>query len=178
MQCPACHNEVADQNTFCNHCGAALTGAASTPPPPAYQNVQPTYTPPVQQGGSAPPPPGAAPASSGLSDSAAAAIAYLTFIPAIIFLVMEPYNKIPLVRFHSFQSIALNVVAFALHIAILLVSVVLHFIPLMWMLTLLLHVGVNLTLFIGWLLAILKASKGEWYKLPIIGDFADKQARG
>ena len=29
---------------------------------------------------------------------------------------------------------------------------------------------------IVWLLAILKASKGEFYKLPIIGDFSAKQA--
>ena len=112
-----------------------------------------------------------------MSDSSASAIAYLTFLPAILFLVMEPYNKIPLVRFHSFQSIALNVVAFALHVAILIISLVLHVIPLMWMLTLLLHIGVNLALFIGWLMAIIKASKGEWYKLPFIGDFAEKQAR-
>ncbi len=176
MQCPACHNEVADQNTFCNHCGAALSGAAATPPPPAYQDVQPAYT-PVQQTGSVPPPPGTVPASSGLSDNAAAAIAYLTFIPAVIFLVIEPYNRIPLVRFHSFQCIGLTVAAFVLHIAVMMVALVLHVIPLMWILTSLLHLTVTLLIFIAWLMAILKASKGEWYKLPIIGDFAEKQAR-
>ncbi len=36
---------------------------------------------------------------------------------------------------------------------------------------------VSLGMFIVWLMAILKASKGEWYKLPFIGDFAEKQAR-
>jgi uncharacterized membrane protein len=29
--------------------------------------------------------------------------------------------------------------------------------------------------FIVWLLCILKASKGEYFKLPLIGDFAAKQ---
>lgn len=190
MQCPVCHNEVGAQNTFCTHCGAALTGApaagASTPPP-TYEPVQPPvysappsggYTPPPS-GGYPPPPPGSAPASSsGLSDNSAAAIAYLTIIPAILFLILEPYNKIPLVRFHSFQCIALCVVAFVLHIGIMLCSIFLHFIPLSWIIFSMLHLAVTLLLFLAWLMAIIKASKGEWYKLPVIGDFAEKQARG
>ena len=32
-------------------------------------------------------------------------------------------------------------------------------------------------MFVLWLVAIMKASKGEWYKIPVIGDFAEKQAR-
>ena len=32
-------------------------------------------------------------AQTGLSDNTAGALAYITIIPAIIFLVMEPYNK-------------------------------------------------------------------------------------
>jgi uncharacterized membrane protein len=180
MQCPACHNEVAAQNTFCNHCGAALSGASATPPPPEYQQVPPTAYTPVQQPGYVPPPPGSVPVSSGssgLSDSAAAAIAYITIIPAILFLILEPYNKIPLVRFHSFQCIALFVVAFVLHVGIMICSIALHFIPLSWLFFSLLHLVVSLAVFVAWLVAIIKASKGEWYKLPIIGDFAEKQAR-
>lgn len=34
------------------------------------------------------------PAQSGLSDNAAGALAYVTIIPAIIFLIVEPYNKV------------------------------------------------------------------------------------
>ena len=59
-----------------------------------------------------PPPPNyqapAAPAE-GLSDTAAGALAYITFIPAIIFLVMPPYNTKPFIRFHAFQSIGLAI---------------------------------------------------------------------
>lgn len=175
MQCPVCHNEVPPQNSFCNHCGAALPGASATPPPPAYEPVPPTSSTPVPPSGYAPPPPAAA--SSGLSDSAAAAIAYLTIIPAILFLILEPYNKIALVRFHSFQCIALCVVAFVLHIAVMMASIFLRFLPLSWMFFSMLHLAVSLVLFIAWLMAIIKASQGEWYKLPIIGDFAEKQAR-
>ena len=51
--------------------------------------------------------PNATAASSGLSDNAAGALAYLTVIPAIIFLIVEPYNKNSFVRFHSWQCIFL-----------------------------------------------------------------------
>ena len=105
--------------------------------------------------------------SSGLSENSAAALCYLTFIPAIIFLVIEPYNKSVFVRFHAFQCIAFSVVAFAAHM-------VLIFIPIIgWLISLLLTV----VFFVVWLMAILKASKGEWYKIPFIGDFALKQAQ-
>ena len=45
----------------------------------------------------------------GLSDNAAGAIAYITIIPAIVFLLVEPYNKKPFVRFHAWQCIFLYV---------------------------------------------------------------------
>jgi uncharacterized membrane protein len=116
-------------------------------------------------------PPAPAAASSGLADNIAAALAYITVIPAIIFLVIEPYNRIPLVRFHSFQSIGLAVVAFILRLGLV-------FLPLNWMLYSLLSAVIGIGLFIAWIIAIIKAYKGEFYKLPIIGDFAEKQARG
>jgi uncharacterized membrane protein len=167
MQCPACHNEVSPQNAFCNHCGAPMAaaipqaapaGAGATTPPPTYA-VQPVA------------------ASSGLSENAAGAIAYLTIIPAIIFLVIEPYNRIPFVRFHSWQSIGLCVVAFVLQVVVSILEMMVHFIPGIVLLFSLIHLTIGLGLFIVWLFVILKASKGEWYKLPLIGDFAEKQAR-
>jgi len=59
------------------------------PPPPQFQAPPPT--------------------SSGLTDNAACGLAYVTFIPAIIFLIVEPYNRSPNVRFHSWQSIFLAI---------------------------------------------------------------------
>ena len=96
--------------------GDATGGVPPVEPPPP---TPPTPYPPAPGGG-------------GLSQNNAAALAYVTFIPAVIFLVMEPYNKNPFIRFHSFQSIAFSVVAFAIHI-------VLMFIPLLgWAISLLL----------------------------------------
>ncbi|WP_353068307.1 hypothetical protein RBB75_12870 [Tunturibacter empetritectus] len=144
------------------------------PPPPDYTNVPPAYStvPPAYV--AAPP----AATNAGLSENAAAAIAYLTIIPAIIFLVLEPFNKMPLVRFHSWQSIGLCVAAFVLQLLISFGEILLHFIPGIVLLFSLVHLVIALGLFLVWLFLIIKASKGEWYKLPIIGDFAEKQARG
>jgi uncharacterized membrane protein len=165
MQCPACHNEVSPQNAFCNHCGAPMAAAAAAPAgvgatPPSTYAVQPV-----------------AAAGSGLSENAAAAISYITIIPAILFLVIEPYNKMPFVRFHAFQSIGLTVVWFALWILITVLRIALHFIPLIGLLFLFADLVICLGMFIVWLIVVMKASKGEWYKLPFLGDIAEKQAR-
>src|ERR1700729_3833888 len=138
---------------------ATAPAGAAAAPPPTYA-VQPV-----------------AAAGSGLSENSAAAIAYITIIPAILLLVIEPYNKMPFVRFHAFQSIGLTVVWFSLWIVITMLRVVLHFIPLIGLLFLLVDLGICVGMFIVWLIAIMKASKGEWYKLPFVGDFAEKQAR-
>lgn len=107
------------------------------------------------------------PTASGLSDNMAGALAYITFIPAIIFLVLEPYNKSAFIRFHSIQCIAFCVVSFGLHIALMFVPIIGRAISLL----------LSLVFFVLWIICILKASKGEWYKLPVIGDFAMQQAK-
>ncbi len=172
MQCPVCHKENETQSAFCVYCGASLAPAAPQQAPATPLPVSA----PVPAAAAAP----SAPASSGLSTNSAAAVAYVTFIPAVLFLILEPYNKNPFVRFHSFQSIGLAVVWFALWIVLVMVSMFVAMIPgvrLMLFLFPLLHFAIFIGMFILWLIAIVKASKGEWFKLPIIGDFALKQAQ-
>lgn len=111
-------------------------------------------------------PPTAQPAQSGLSDNAAGALAYVTIIPAIVFLVVEPYNRNSYVRFHSWQSIFLGIAAFV-------VDTVLSFIPIIgWILIPFVLIG----FLILWIIVIMKAFKGERFKLPIIGKYAEQQA--
>jgi uncharacterized membrane protein len=145
------------------HQEKAMSDLPQDPTPP--QPPPPPYIPPTPA------------ASSGLSDNLAAALAYITVIPAIIFLILDPYNKIPLVRFHSFQSIGLCIVSILLNAVLRLGHDILHIIPLSGLLFGILNLAAALILFIAWLVAILKAFNGEWYKLPFIGDFAEKQAR-
>jgi uncharacterized membrane protein len=118
----------------------------------------------------------AGPVAAGLSPTAAAAIAYLTCVPAIVFLVLDPYKRIPFVRFHAIQSIALFVVWVLVWIVLGIV-----FTPLMfagaWGTMHLIGEIVKLAFLIGYLVAIIQASQGKWFKLPVVGDFALKQAQ-
>ena len=99
-------------------------------------------------------------------------LAYVTFIPAIIFLVTEPYNKSRFIRFHSFQSIFLFVAVVILQIALTFLAVV----PFLILVTAPLHMLVALGALIVWIILLLKANQGQMYKLPLIGDLAEKQA--
>ncbi len=140
MQCPVCNTETGSSSAFCPHCGANTgTGAA------AQAIVQP----------------------SGLSDTTAGTIAYITFIPAIIFLAMEPYNRSSYVRFHAWQSIFLSV-------AIIGINTILGLIPIVgWIAAPIVSLG----FLILWIIVLMKASKGERYKVPFIGNFAERQAK-
>ena len=84
------------------------------------------------------------------------------WITGIVFLVLEKENKF--VRFHALQSI-------------------LTFLPLSilaWLLRWIPFVGWALGILVGiltvilWLILMLKAYGGEKYKLPIVGDIAEK----
>ena len=115
----------------------------------------------------------AAPASSGaMADNVAGMLAYVTIIPAIIFLVMEPYNRNRFVRFHSFQNIFFCVGWIALWIALSVVGMI----PVLGWMTLLLWPLVGLGGLIIWIILLIKANQGQMWKLPFIGDLAEKQA--
>jgi len=99
-------------------------------------------------------------------------LAYVTIIPAIIFLVMEPYNKNRFVRFHAWQSVFFNVVWIALWIVLR----ILGHIPFFGWLTFLVWPLVLLAGFIIWIILVMKANQAQMFKLPVIGDLAEKQA--
>jgi uncharacterized membrane protein len=109
---------------------------------------------------------------TGLSDDAASGLAYLTFIPAIIFLVVPPYNQSAKVRFHSWQSIFLAVVCFAIWVILAFIG----FIPVLNLIDVILFPLFGLGIFIIWLIVIINAFQGKRIKLPLIGDLAVKQA--
>jgi uncharacterized membrane protein len=105
-------------------------------------------------------------ATSGLADNVAGALAYVTILPAILFLVLADYNKRPFVRFHAFQCICLAVCAFALSIIMI--------IPILgWI------VGIlgDLVLFVMWIMCIVKAYGGERWKVPVLGNYAENLAK-
>ena len=114
----------------------------------------------------------------GLTENAASAISYITFIPAIVFLVTPPYNTMPGVRFHSWQSIFLNVAAIVFWVVYMILRVMLAFVLpfgfgfLMMLFSLVCWLG----WFLIWLYCVMNAVNGKRVSLPIIGALAAKQA--
>ena len=108
---------------------------------------------------------------TGLSESATCGLAYITFIPAIIFLATAPYNKNANVRFHSWQSIFLTIAYVAVRIGLM----ILGHLPFIGLLLIPVSLLVGLGFFILWLIVMIKAFNGQRFKIPVIGDFAEKQ---
>ena len=101
----------------------------------------------------------------GMDENVAGALAYLVIV-AIVWLVLEPYNKNRFVRFHSIQAIALAVVSTG-------ISIVLGMIPILgWIVLFFLPFA----MFVVWIICVVKAFQHQMFKLPILGDFAEKQA--
>jgi uncharacterized membrane protein len=125
----------------------------------------------------------------GLDGNLAAAIGYPIGILAIICLIMEKENRF--VKFHALQSILLHVammvVGIGLAIVFMIIGIVLGVAAaaanssagggiagifgllsfLIWMIILVAYVG-------GLIMAAVKAYNGVHYKLPIVGNLAEK----
>ncbi len=145
--CPSCGAPV--EGRYCAKCGTAVD---PDKPPAAPVPVFST---------------------TGLPENTAAALCYLAgFITGIIFLVLEPYNKNKLIRFHAFQSIFLNVavviVWIGLGIVLLPFGVWLGGWWLFWL--------IRLAFLILWIYMLLQTYQGKKVVLPVIGDLAAKQA--
>lgn len=137
--CSSCGAQMADGAAVCPGCGKASTTASAAP----------------------------ASAAGGLQDNVAGALAYL-FFSAILFLIIEPYNRNKFVRFHSFQSIIVGVILFALSLPMSIIFAI----PLLGLMVLFLYMMACVGL---WILLVVKAYQGQKFKLPIIGDLAEKQ---
>ena len=136
--------------------------------------------PPVQM--SSDPPVQAGKSSTGLDENVAALLSYIFgWISGLIFFLMEKDSR--LVRFHAMQSILLNVSALVfgivLWIAWIVVAVVLAMISEMAASLVSLLFGLMIFVFyigllIGVVLCLIKAYQKQYFKLPIIGNFAEK----
>ena len=111
--------------------------------------------------------------ASGLSDNAAGGIAYITIIPAIVFLIVAPYKRSSFVRFHAWQSIFFFVAWAVLRI---LIGFVQGLVPPVVFLTVTMWQLIDLALFVVLLVVMINAFNGKRIKLPVIGELAEKQA--
>lgn len=114
--------------------------------------------------------------TTGLTPNVAAMMCYILLpISSIIFLIVE--KKDSDVRFHAWQGIFFSVGVFVVMFALLVLGVLLgalagflgrfveFFVPI-----------VGLAAFGVWLVCLIKAYQGERWKIPFIGDMAERQA--
>ena len=111
-----------------------------------------------------PPPAQAAAPASVQTNHTAAALAYLLGLITGLYFYLTSKDKF--VRFHAMQSIIFSIVAAIVSYLVGMFLFTLYFlIPL-----------INLAFLALWLFLMYKAYKGEKFKLPVIGDFAEKEA--
>lgn len=109
----------------------------------------------------------------GLDANVTALLGYPIGIVALISVFIEKDNKF--VRFHAIQSLLFWAVAIVLWVALVFVMIFLAFVSgalatLFWLLLMLVGLGV----FAGVIFLGYKAFQGETFKLPVIGDMAEK----
>jgi uncharacterized membrane protein len=111
-------------------------------------------------------------ASATMTDNVASALCYvLGLITGIFFLVLPPYNKNRLVRFHAFQSIFLHVACIAGGIGIRIVLSILTLWGMFFLVSLF-----WLACFVLWIYIIVQTYQGKTIVLPVIGPIAQQQA--
>ena len=154
--CPNCGAQV--DGNFCGSCGATMNAGGA----PGGQPQQPyTQQQQYQQ-----------PQAAGLQQNVACALCYLAgLITGIIFLLIAPYNTDPKVKYHAWQAIGFHVGIIICWVGLTIVTAATG-----GLLGLLLFPLFGLATFGLWLFLMFKAYQGEGLHLPVIGDFARKQA--
>jgi uncharacterized membrane protein len=150
--CTKCGAVLVEGTAFCGSCGTpaggGMTAATATAAP-----------------------------SSGLASNIAAMLAYFTIIPAILFLVIEPYNKDRYVRFHAFQSLFFNIAWIVVWVGMIFLGMVLGLVPVVgWVIHVLLDFVIGFGGFILWVILVIKAYGNQKFHLPVIGNIAEEQA--
>ena len=154
MLCASCGAQISENAAFCPACGKSVgktsPGVAAVPAPPQAQLIS----------------------SSSLSDNVAGMLAYVTIIPAIVFLLIEPYSKRRFVRYHAFQCIFFAIVCMVASFALRIVALM----PVVRWTTLMLWPLLWLAEVVLWVICLLKAYQGQMFKLPVIGNLAEQRA--
>jgi uncharacterized membrane protein len=149
--CCQCGTEVVPADKFCRKCGVQQSGGTSAPGAPADL-------------------------IGGVSNRNASILCYIPmvgWIAAIVVLASERFRRETQVRFHAFQGLYLFV-------AWLLVE---------WVISPALYIGgdgfpspfqrlttsgLHMVIFAAWVVMIIKVSHNQDYKLPIVGELAER----
>jgi uncharacterized membrane protein len=150
-------------------------------PPPDQQNYGTPYS---------PPPPSTGPKSPlGLEPNIAGALSYI-WIVGLIFFFIEKENRF--IRFHAMQSVLYGLLWTVVMIVLMIVNVIIAIVAtagaaaagsgggiismLVWLVSMVIWLVVPLAYLGGLILAAVKAYQNQWFKLPVIGNMAEKIA--
>jgi uncharacterized membrane protein len=160
--CASCGAEV--QGKFCAKCGAPSGAPAAGAP---------IGNPPLAPSASGPS------ATASIDENVVAALCYLVgVLTGVLFLVIEPYNRNPVIRFHAFQSIFTWIAAIVVGMVLSTVSYIFVAVPFIgWIIYILLWTAFSLGVLALWLFLMYKAYNKERLVLPVIGAWAEKQAQ-
>jgi uncharacterized membrane protein len=147
--CTQCGAAVALTATFCAKCGARQPGAQAASPAPAGEDWL-----------------------NAISASTASTLCYVPFVgwvAAIVFLASQKFRDEKLVRFHAFQGLYLGVMWLLIDMAIgSLIGVA--GIAVRRAIT----GSLKLSVLCGWGYMLYKTSKGEFVRLPLLSELADR----
>lgn len=129
-----------------------------------------------------PPPVQTTKSSTGLDENIAALLSYIFgWVSGLIFFLIEKDSR--LVRFHAMQAILFNVSMFVIVFVFWILTFVLVMVgaaigdvlgTIFGLLSTLLWLVFFVGILIAWILCLVKAFQGQYFKLPIIGNFAEK----
>ena len=146
VSCPDCAAQMPETAAFCPGCGASMQVVERAQGKVGF-----------------------------LSENVAGALAYFTFMPAILFLVCAPFSKNRFARFHSVQSILLWVAGIGIAAVVKLATLLLFIVPVAGpLLVLLISIIAALAAVLIWVVLVVKAFQGEMFKLPMLGQFAEQ----
>ena|SRR6476660_494608 len=120
--------------------------------------------------------------STGLDENIAALLSYVFgWVSGLIFFLIEKDSR--LVRFHAMQSLLFNVAVAVIAIALWIVFAVLFLIStqisgvlstLLGLIATLVWIVLIVGILIAWIMCLIKAYGRQYFKLPIVGNFAEK----
>ena len=146
--CTACSAEMPETAAFCPGCGRSM-----------YATTRPEGKVGV------------------FSENIAGALAYFSFVPAIVFLLLDPYRENKFVRFHAVQCLVVWLAGIVVALALRVLGMAVFLIPVLGpLLVVIVDVAVMLAAFLLWLVLIIKALQGEMFGLPWLGAVAHQHS--
>jgi len=157
MFCPKCGTENPDEAKFCSKCGAGMGGVATPGNDKAGADAE---------------------SSTGMSANVAGLLSYVAgWITGIVFVVLE--KKSTFVKFHAWQSLmtfGVLTVAQIVFAGILTAIGFASFSPGLILFASVISTIIWILTVILWIVLMIMAGTGKMWKVPLAGNWAEKQA--